>query len=465
MKPGGVPQNSQINWNDSEEKTLLHPLRLLILLVSAVVISDGFIMYLFHLLPWLAGGNPAIEILLNASLLTAIVFPLLYFFHYKPLNTFVARLSVEEKRYHNLIEFSPDAILAHSRGKVIFANPATLKAVGMASQDEVVGRTFMDMVHPDYHEAVRERIEMIERDGAVAPLMEGKILRRDGTEVEMEWASAPMLCEDRYAILTVARDITERKKAEKKLADTQLQLAQARKLASIGRLSAGLAHEIKNPLYIISLSAQTLMMEENIETETKETLKTVLEQTNRASTIIDKLKIFAEGRAVEPVVFDLREHLTGVEKSIREEIAARGIALTVDLPEGPIMLRGDGEQLCEVCQGLLSNARDSVLERMESSAKGGFEQKGWKPAITIRARVSEGKAIISVEDTGTGIRGTDMEKIFDPFFSTKPEGEGAGLGLSTALGVVESHGGTLGMESAFGKGSVFTVTLPLAEEN
>lgn len=384
---------------------------------------------------------------------------------YKPLNVFVTRLSAEEKRYHNLIEFSPDPILAHSRGKVLFANPAALKAVGMDSQDEVVGRTFMDIVHPDYHEAVRERIEMIERDGVAAPLMEGKILRLDGTEVDMEWTSAPLLCDGRYAILTVARDITERKKAEKKLAETQFQLAQTRKLGSIGRLSAGLAHEIKNPLNIISLSAQMLMMEENIQAETKETLKTVIEQTNRASAIIDRLKVFARGRPQEPMVFDLHEHLADIEKLAGEGMAASGIAMTVDLPEGPIMLRGNEEQLCEACQSLLSNAYDSVRERMASAEKAGFEQNGWKPAITIRARVSEGKARISVEDTGTGIRETDMEKIFDPFFSTKPEGKGAGLGLSTALGIIETHGGTIGVESVFGKGSAFTVTLPLAEEN
>ncbi len=458
-----IPQNGQMNQNDSEEKKPLSPLKLLLLLGAAIFIGEGSIMYLFHYLPWLTRGDPRLEGLLDACLLTVVVFPILYFLDYKPLNAFVIRLSLSEKRYHNLIEFCPDPILAHSRGKVLFANPAALKAVGIDSHDQITGRTFMDIVHPDYHEAVRERIAMIERDRAAAPLMEGKILRLDGTEVDMEWTSAPLLCDGRYAILTVARDITERKKAEKKLAEAQFQIAQARKLASIGRLAAGLAHEIKNPLNIISLSAQMLMMDENLEAETKKTMKTVVEQTNRASLIIDRLKVFAEGRPQEPMVFDLREHLTDVEKQLRDEIEAYGIALTVDLPEGPIMLRGDEGQLCAVCENLLSNARDNVLEKMENAGKAMLEQNRWKPAITIRARVSEGKARISVEDTGTGIRETDREKIFDPFFSTKPEGKGAGLGLSVALGVVESHGGTIDVESVSGKGSVFTVTLPLAE--
>jgi len=463
MKAVEIPQNSQINQNDSEEKKLLSPLKLLQLLVAAVFIGEGFVMYLFHLLPWLTGGDPRLEGLLDASLLTAIVFPVLYFFQYKPLKTFVARLSAEEKRYHNLVEFSPDPILAHSKGKVLFANPAALKAVGAASQDEVIGKMFMDIVHPDYREAVRERIGMVERDGVVAPLMEGKILRMDGTEADMEWTSSPMLCEDRYAILTVARDITERKKAGKKLAETQFQIAQARKLASIGRLSAGLAHEIKNPLNIISLSAQMRLMDENIEAETKETLKTVLEQTNRASLIIDRLMVFAVGRAVEPMAFDLREQMADVVKLFSDEMAGQGVALTVDLPERPIMLPGDENHLRMAWQSLLSNARDSVFERMESAGKAGLEQNGWKPAITIKARVSEGKAIISVEDTGTGVRETDLEKIFDPFFSTKQVGKGAGLGLSAALGVVETHGGTIDVESVYGKGAVFTATLTLAE--
>lgn len=463
MLAAKIPQNSQMSQDDSEEKKPLSPLKLLVLVVAAIFIGEGSIMYLFHLLPWLTEGHPAIEGLLDASLLTAIVFPILYFFDYKPLNTFMTRLSLSEKRYRNLIEFSPDAILAHSRGKVIFANPAALKAVGMDSQEQVVGRTFIDIVHPDYHKAVRERIAMIEKDGAAAPLMEGKILRMDGTELDMEWTSAPLLCDGPYAILTVARDITKRKKAEKKLAEAQSQIAQAQKLASIGRLSAGLAHEIKNPLNIISLSAQMLMMDDGLEAEAKKALKTVVEQTNRASAIIDRLKVFAEGRPPEAAVFDLREHLAGAVKQAGEEMAARGVALTVDLPEGPIMLRGDEDQLCAVCQNLLSNALDSVFEKMGISAKAMPGQNGWEPAITIRARLSEGKAIISVEDTGTGIRETDREKVFDPFFSTKPEGKGAGLGLSTALGVVESHGGTIGVKSVFGKGAVFTVTLPLAE--
>lgn len=204
-------------------------------------------------------------------------------------------------------------------------------------------------------------------------------------------------------------------------------------------------------------------MDDNLDGETKEALKTVIEQTNRASAIIDRLNVFADGRATEPTVFDLLEQMTDVVEPFSDEMEGRGVALTTDLPEGPIMLRGDEGQLRMVLQSLLSNASDSVLDRMESAGKTGLEQNGWKPAITIKGRVSEGKAVISVEDTGVGVLETDRDKIFDPFFSTKPVGKGAGLGLSAALGVVEAHGGTIGVESVYGKGAVFTVTLPLAE--
>ena len=340
-------------------------------------------------------------------------------------------------------------------------------------------KTVSEMTHPDDRGSVVEKVR-IALAGTGQYESEYRIIRPDGSvrhvnsqgEVRRNEKGEPV------GLIGTLTDITAQKEWERTLMETNQKLQQAlddinktqtmlirsEKLAALGQLSAGVAHEIKNPLNIIYTSTQLMMMEEGVSGEVAESGKIIMEQVMRAVKIIDNLREFARERKPERKEVDLCPFLEKTMGLVAYEMRGDGIEIAKELPPEPIRIMGDEDQLAQVFLNITNNARDSMNMRKKSYSFEDMERIGWKPKLTVRTREEDGKAKISFGDNGVGISEEDKRKLFTPFFTTKGEGKGTGLGIAIAFGIIENHGGTIEFESEEGKGAVFTVKIPLAGE-
>lgn len=250
-------------------------------------------------------------------------------------------------------------------------------------------------------------------------------------------------------ILVLKRDVTLEK-------EYQAKYYQAEKMATVGMLAAGVAHEINNPLAAISGFAEGLKrrlprienrLEADLVEDFEEYVGTILKECRRCQEIVQSLLTFSRQKAMDFSPFDLNTLVTDTLKLIHHRIKQftdQPVHLELDaaLPS----IYGDPSQLKQVILNLVLNALDAI------------EQKG---TITIRTFMEDGEWVhLMIEDTGCGIPGEHMDKLFEPFFTTKPVGHGVGIGLATCYHIIQNHGGEIVVGSEKGKGSVFTVKLP-----
>jgi signal transduction histidine kinase len=225
------------------------------------------------------------------------------------------------------------------------------------------------------------------------------------------------------------------------------QLAQADKLASIGELSSGIAHEINNPLGII-LGFTQLMMRNLEDTGLHADLKTIEKHTRHCKSIVEDLLNFARTSNPKKEMCDVHRIITDVIQFIEKHTDTDKVKINKEFDErvGPLLL--DQKNIKQVLINLIMNARYAV---------------GAAGVITVKTKKDMlfGDVIVQVADNGIGIEKKNLSRIFDPFFSTKPTGEGTGLGLSVSYGIIKNHGGHIDAESEPGKGSTFTLKLPM----
>jgi signal transduction histidine kinase len=228
-------------------------------------------------------------------------------------------------------------------------------------------------------------------------------------------------------------------------------LVQSHKLRAVGTLTAGVAHELNNPINNITLTAEMLKEDypELSDGERLEMVNDLVAQAERAQKIVRNLLDFARESEIKTEKLDLAELLRSTAGLVANQIKLQGAKIELDIPSTLPPIHGDRQSLSQVFLNLLLNALDAVK-------KGGH--------VTIKAWPDREKGFIhvAVSDDGCGIPPHVLPNIFDPFFSTKPRGKGTGLGLSVSLGIVRQHGGDIAVESAPEKGSTFTVTLPAA---
>ncbi|HNT36141.1 MAG TPA: response regulator, partial [bacterium] len=235
----------------------------------------------------------------------------------------------------------------------------------------------------------------------------------------------------------------------RQIEETQRQLQHSERLASIGTLAAGAAHEINNPLAVISAKAQ-IMQRKATEQDQVEGYRIIIEQTKRIAKIIADLMGFA--RPTDPQAEPVSIKCV-VERSlalVENRIALADIVVNTDFPDNLPLILGDPNQLDQVLLNLFVNAQQAM-------------QKGGE--ITVKADQSEDGKFIRVRfsDTGRGIPQKHLHRIFDPFFTTKKQGEGMGLGLAVSHKIIETHGGQMSVESTVGVGTTFTLMLPISQ--
>jgi two-component system NtrC family sensor kinase len=253
-----------------------------------------------------------------------------------------------------------------------------------------------------------------------------------------------LLCQ---AIDSMADAVAERE-AKLKLA-TRQQIGQSEKMASIGRLAAGVAHEINNPLTGVLTFAHLLKEEANLDEQGKQDVDLIINETTRAAQIVRGLLDFARERPAVKAPLDINEVIRRTLQLLGNQKAFQQIVIVEDLEDDLPKVNGDENQLQQVLLNLSLNACEAMPD-------GG--------TLLVSTVSQNGQVLIKVTDTGCGIKREHMDQIFEPFFSTKPVGKGTGLGLSVTYGIIQQHSGDLDVESQEGKGTTFTIALPCTED-
>ena len=370
-------------------------------------------------------------------------------------------LKESEERYRTLFEESRDAIYIISQeGKIVDFNQSMLDLFGYA-REEMQGMDILEIyVNTDDR---KKLLEQIEKKGFVKDY-ELKLHNKDGKDMNCLLTSTVRRTSDGNisSYQGSIHDITVRKRAEqesikaknsaekalRQLRKVQARLIQRERLAALGELSAGVAHEINNPLHIISGHAQMLLMDGGLDSEMEETLKIVEKQVERASRITNQLLNFSKRTEPEIVVLDINEALNNSFVLLKHQLAQESIKIVKQLHSEPVYLHADPAQLQQVFLNLITNASQSMPE-------GG--------TLIISTGVRDSDAEINFTDKGCGIPRKDLNRLFEPFFSTKEKG--AGLGLSIVYGIIQAHKGSIKVKSKVGEGTTFTIKLPVKKKD
>jgi len=233
----------------------------------------------------------------------------------------------------------------------------------------------------------------------------------------------------------------------KELKTAQSMLVQSEKLASIGKLVSDMAHEVNNPLMVISGRAQLSLMDEIKDKELEDNFKIIIDQCERAKEIIQRLLVFSKPSKGEIKDMDVNAALDFVVKLVEHQYSLQDIKFVRDLSNKLSLVSADDKQIHEVFMNIVKNAAEAMVD-------GG--------TITISTKTEAGFVKICFKDTGEGINEESLKSIFDPFFTTKEKG--TGLGLSVCYGIIQAHNGELKYESEVGKGTIAIVSLPIKKE-
>ncbi|WP_233278118.1 PAS domain S-box protein [Myxococcus stipitatus] len=369
-----------------------------------------------------------------------------------------------EQSFRKLIETAPEAIFVHREQRFIYVNPTLLRALRYEHAGELIGRPIWTIVHPDDLDVVRQRVHAVVALGEFAPLREIRYMRRDGTWFDAESAGLPVDFDGERAVVVMARDITERKRM-------QAQLLQSDRMVLAGTLAAGVGHEINNPLTYVMAN-----LESSMETmhrlggelgrmlpdgalapnwsltlkDTVELLKEAHEGATRVRNIVRDLKYISRQDEERRELLDVRESLEFSLKLASSELKPRAqvIKRYEDVPH----VHADASRLGQVFLNLVVNAAQAIPEGDPNNQH-----------VTLWVRPgNDGGVAVDVSDTGSGMPSNVLARIFDPFFTTKAVGAGTGLGLSICHGIIRGLGGEITVRSEPGRGTTFTVRLPPA---
>jgi two-component system, NtrC family, sensor kinase len=351
-------------------------------------------------------------------------------------------LGVSEQKYRRIFEVSRDMILvADTDGLIVDLNPAGWRMLGFnGSRPSPIGMHFAAFF-AKLQEWQRLKADL-DRNGFVLNA-ETDLKRTDGSTMR-SLISASLdhdSADQTGTVHFLVKDIEQRRFMRE-------QMAQADRLASIGQLSSGIAHEINNPLSVILGYTQLLLRGEASETERYQDLKTIEKHVRNCKSIVEDLLNFARSSEPKKDAVDIHQTIDDVLNFIRHHSGWDSIDIQKDYaPNLPEMVL-DEKKIKQVLINLLMNAKHAV---------------GKTGAIKLRTRLNShaGQVTIEVTDSGYGIEEKNLSRIFDPFFTTKPTGEGTGLGLSVSYGIIKKHGGDIFVESKPGRGATFTVVLPV----
>ena len=352
----------------------------------------------------------------------------------------VLRRSEENLRAY--LEGAPDGVfISDLDGVTVYSNREVERITGY-TKEELIGKNFLDLglLPAEYVDTIAG-LMALNAEGQPAGPDEFELVRKDGTRVWIELTTMPVAREQDTVVVGFARDISERQRMEDQIQRSQL-------LATLGEMTAGIAHEVNNPLAAILLYAE-LISRASLPQQVKKDLRVIREEAKRASDIMKDLLTYS--RKAEPVTqpIDVHQILKKVIDMRRYQEQVRNVDIATDFCAGPLRVHGNTSQLTQLFMNLIVNAEEAVEQSEERK-------------ITVTTAADVEWARISVTDTGAGIPEENLSQVFIPFFSTKALGRGTGLGLSTCYGIATAHKGTIRAENNHGAGATFVVELPRA---
>ncbi len=366
-----------------------------------------------------------------------------------------------EEHFRQVVEGAPVGMYIQTDGILRYLNPAALAMFGAENSRQIVGRSFLEIIHTDSRAAVIERARLVREERKAVPFLEERLLRLDGTVFDGEVTARPFIFEERRGALVFVRDITGRKREEADRRALEQQLRQAQKMEAVGRLAGGIAHDFNNLLMVIQ--SYTEMLQDSLPTNDRlrKNTEQVLKAAGRATSLTGQMLAFGRKQIISPVVLDLNAVIHDTAKMLKRLIG-EDIEFHVDSLESLWAVEADSGQIVQVLMNLCVNSRDAMPQGGTLTiATQNVVVK--EPGIGVPAYVAPGEYVkLSVKDTGLGISKAEQEQIFEPFFTTKAVGKGTGLGLPMVYGFVKQSGGYVWVESEPGQGACFSICLPKA---
>jgi PAS domain S-box-containing protein len=358
--------------------------------------------------------------------------------------TFQSQLQRERDFNQKILNTTQSMILVlDTAGLISYANRRCFESG--YREDELIGHRLVDWVEASHRESFEAALETTAQGHQVENL-EPRVRRSDGSMGHFSISLSPMRDEQNVvnSVVVVMTDITDATLLQAKLAHSE-------KMATIGRLVSGVAHEVNNPLAAILGFTDLLLENPAIPDDAREDLQIILHETQRTKDIVQDLLSFARQRPVQRELVQINYVLRQTIKLRSYDFASHGVEVTEDFDENLAPALGDAQQLQQVFLNILNNAYDAVQEA------------GQRGHISIRTQRRGDLIEVAVTDNGTGI--SDPERIFDPFYTTKQAAKGTGLGLSICYGIVRAHGGEiLCGNNEDGRGCTFRVRIPVANE-
>jgi PAS domain S-box-containing protein len=350
---------------------------------------------------------------------------------------------------------SPDLLVALAfDGTIGRVNPAWTEILGYSEQD-LIGRHLDDFAFADDVELTQQALKLAA--GAPLPTTESRYLHKDGTVRWISWVAAPTDSE----IYATGRHITAAKEAEAALRKAEDQLRQSQKVEAIGQLTGGVAHDFNNLLTVIRGSTDLLRRGNLSDEKRLRYLDAISDTAERATKLTSQLLAFARRSSLQPVVFDAGANVRGLHSMLRT-LTGSMIDVVVEGADTPCLVNADPSQFDTALVNMAVNARDAMDRQGRLTIV--VETVAHVPAIRNHARIHGDHVAVSITDTGSGIAPDQIDQIFEPFFTTKDVGQGTGLGLSQVFGFAKQSGGEIQVDSEPGKGTTFTLYLPMVAD-
>lgn len=370
-----------------------------------------------------------------------------------------------EQRHRALLEHSPNAIAVHHDEKWVYANPSALKMFGVACVEDMIGTGVLDYVHNEHKMMAKERLKMKQETNVAVPMVEQKMLRKNGKVFVAEVQASPLVFEGKLSFLVSFKDISERKESEVEREKLQQQLEHAQRLESLGVLAGGIAHDFNNLLAAIEGNAELARMELKGMPSAMEHLRQIDSSCEHAAQLCQQMLAYAGEGKYQQEVIDLNLVIRSLSKLMRASVPSN-IALKMKLDSTLPCVEGDIAQMQQVLLNFIVNASDAMGEdigEIKVTTRYTHVQREMLDKFYNGVQVPEGKyVVVEVKDTGPGMDEKLISKIFDPFFTTKKTG--SGLGLSAVLGIIRGHNGALQVKSKLGEGASFCILLPPSKQ-
>ena len=347
---------------------------------------------------------------------------------YQTLEDKATQYEVLKEFNENIIESISVGVMVEVAGKLVGWNRALEQLTGLGRSD-MIGKATSDAIPEQSLERLRE---------------ERNLYKHKWGDLAVNFSATPLVDKKgrTNGRLIIVDDITERVRLED-------QIVQNDKLTSMGLLAAGVAHEVNTPLAVISSHSQLLRKQLPADDERQHVMDKIIKQTFRASEIVNNLLSFSRTNPTEFVELDVHQIVADTLSLLDHQLKSANIKIEKEFSSAVPMAFGNAGKLQQVFLNLFLNASDAM--------PGGGTLK-------VRTDTAEARLQVWIEDTGVGISGENIKKIYDPFFTTKEAGKGTGLGLSVSYGIVQEHGGSMDVDSVPGEGTTFRLELPLARK-